>query len=307
MNPFTAALSRSKVIEGKVCAENTQKHYRSGRKRYMELYEEFFHDVEDVPLPWPPTLEGLLALFTVVSEEKDYRFGSLTNIAKAITFYCREEEIVSPTKTAKWVAFMAGLKKEMKGDQHPFRADPILIPHLDAMIDSEDMKRRPDYLQSITLFTLQFWGFLRINEILALRWLDVIIDEETKTIKIIIRHSKTDATGKGETVHIFQSPLKCHPLQYLQRWKKECTTNRLFSMTDETARERLKLFIKQIGAVGRFSTHSFRKGGAHAAALNGASDASIKTHGRWRSSIYTMYTSIQMEEAGSMIATSLNT
>ena len=303
MNPFTAALERSKTIESRTCSENTQRVYRSGLSTYKRLYDEYFADVEAAPPVWPPTLEGMLALFTLVAEERDYRYGSLANIAKSISYYCRLEEIDNPTRAARWVAFIRGLKKDLKGDYLPNSVEPILIVHLQMLIDSEELKKQLDYTMLIALFTLQFWGFLRIGEVLALRWNNIEISDETKTITIEIRDSKTDPTGKGAKVHIFPSQKPVHPLQHLLQWKDQCQTTHVFPVSPDTVRIRLSLYLKTLGVVGRYSTHSFRKGGAHAAALNGASDASIKTHGRWRSSVYIRYTSLQMEEAGSMVTT----
>jgi len=48
--------------------------------------------------------------------------------------------------------------------------------------------------------------------------------------------------------------------------------------------------------------HSFRRGGAHQAAINGISDSEIKKHGRWLSDAYVRYTVVQPEQAGFAIS-----
>ena len=62
------------------------------------------------------------------------------------------------------------------------------------------------------------------------------------------------------------------------------------------------MYIHKIGKdAKKVSTHSFRRGGAHEASLNGAQDCAIKSHGRWKSSVYTIYTSISSKEAGHVV------
>ena len=63
---------------------------------------------------------------------------------------------------------------------------------------------------------------------------------------------------------------------------KLASTNRRISYT--RSRELFLEYVKKSGlAKGNFGLHSFKSGGATAAANNGTSDRLFKRHGRWRS------------------------
>ena len=54
-----------------------------------------------------------------------------------------------------------------------------------------------------------------------------------------------------------------------------------------------------------YNWHSFRRGGAYHASLNGVQDCVIKQQGRWKSDAYIRYVAIDAVRAGTDISNAL--
>ena len=161
-------------------------------------------------------------------------------------------------------------------------------------------------------FTLAFFGFLRVGEItvcslkkighpLFRRDIELIADD--KSVRVTIRHSKTDQVGKGTTIIIpptegalsvfeyvsdflvdrpnIEGPFFCHfggkPLSRYQ-----------FSAV-------LKKALGHLGLHAHFTSHSFRIGAATMAATQGWTEAEIQTAGRWKSAAVKAYIRIPLQ------------
>ena len=79
------------------------------------------------------------------------------------------------------------------------------------------------------------------------------------------------------------------------------------SQSQFTLRKNLAGILRSIGVphVDRYSFHSFRRGGAHLASLNGVADCMIKAHGRWRSEAYQRYVAVNQRDAGQAVTAGL--
>ena len=162
-------------------------------------------------------------------------------------------------------------------------------------------------LRFSAMCVLAFAGFLRISEVLSLKFGNVKIHSDH--IAIFIAKSKNDVYSKGKEVLIVKGNTSACPKRVVLDYF-ECSG--LFSDNSEKfifraltsknnkmtlvknnipisytrARDELRHFISILGYdKSMFGWHSFRHGGATAAARSGVPDRLFKEHGRWRSEI----------------------
>lgn len=161
-------------------------------------------------------------------------------------------------------------------------------------------------LRLLAMCILCYTGFLRYNELCSIKANNITVKDDH--IDIFIEKSKTDCYRKGKNVVIARLSSNLCPVNticnYLQEAKIDLNSdvyifrsisylksyntfilrksNEKLSYT--RARELVKLGLREIGVDDRnFGLHSFRSGGATAAANSGVSDRLFKMHGRWRS------------------------
>lgn len=161
------------------------------------------------------------------------------------------------------------------------------------------------HLRSLTLIVIGFAGFLRISELLGLRCCDVVFNDSH--LRLHIRSSKTDQTHSGSTVLIAKSdgvscPYKLMKLYFAKaglvsdsvahifRSLSFCKKLNVFklrkggTLSYTRVRELLREKLLELGlSPDEYGTHSLRRGGATASALNNVSDRLFKKHGRWKS------------------------
>ena len=158
-------------------------------------------------------------------------------------------------------------------------------------------------LRITTFSLLAFAGFLRFDDAIQLRACDLQITPEM--VKIVIRSSKTDQFRQGSNVLISRTNSDTCPVAMLERYMAAgeiSTTSNLClfrGIVKTKDGEKLQpsgavcystmrdLFRKKLEALGHsatgFGLHSFRAGGASAAAKAGVPDRLFKQHGRWKS------------------------
>lgn len=129
------------------------------------------------------------------------------------------------------------------------------------------------------------------------------------SVVINIRFSKTDQMGHGQEIEIAQTGTKydaCRWLRVLTNLLREgrVATDLLWPWGANVFRVELRETLKRCGLtdVRRYSSHSFRRGGAQAAHRAGAADCEIKALGRWKSECYQQYVNVSGREAGRKIA-----
>lgn len=151
--------------------------------------------------------------------------------------------------------------------------------------------------------TLSYYGFLRISELQNLMVNDIVCDTENKRLKLYIRFSKTDQYGVGQETFIYDNDKYYSPYKLFDMLKSQF---RLFQyiveVSGDALRHHLKVIVKKMGLdPNDYSWHSFRRGGAHQAALLGVSDSEIKKHSRWKSEAYMRYVDVDPQVAGQRI------
>ena len=159
-------------------------------------------------------------------------------------------------------------------------------------------------LRFMTAISLMYYGFLRISELTNLKYNDISIEENGITLNI--RISKNDPFGKGCICYIQNSNTPYSPHILLNRLKqfpnfKSKTYPFKYNISNFNSKLRILLDLINIKDTQNYSSHSFRRGGTTEAARAGIQDNVIKQHGRWKSTIFMLYTSIERKEAGKII------
>ena len=178
-------------------------------------------------------------------------------------------------------------------------------------------------------FTTCFFGFMRSGEICkemdesisrtgGLTPQDVEIDnlQNPQTLRIRLRHSKTDPFCEGSDIFFSKTNDELCPVSALLAWLVQRKTNHtgplfLFQsgapLTRSTFVSCLKEALTNAGIDStRFAGHSFRIGAATTAARRGLSDSAIKQLGRWKSTAYQRYIQPSPTTLGSL-ASSIST
>lgn len=159
----------------------------------------------------------------------------------------------------------------------------------------------------VAMAVLSFYGFLRFSEVVRLKRSDITFKEDC--IEINIQSSKTDQYSKGDTVCISESGTKSCPVQILRNYlicaeipersdeflfrnvyySKKLGLHRLRKGNHMSYTRAREIFIQKLSMLGidsqKYGLHSFRSGGATAAAKAGVNDRLIKKHGRWKTDV----------------------
>lgn len=158
-------------------------------------------------------------------------------------------------------------------------------------------------LRFVTLAVLSYSGFLRFSEASHVKREDVTL--LNTYLKIYIPKSKTDVHSEGTTIHIAATGSITCPLKivknYLLKTGIDCPNSYIFRKTTTNgrkqtlsktnrpisysiARKDLAAFLSNVvDDAHNYGLHSFRSGGATAAANNEVCDRLFKRHGRWKS------------------------
>ncbi|XP_031758455.1 uncharacterized protein LOC116410934 isoform X1 [Xenopus tropicalis] len=152
-------------------------------------------------------------------------------------------------------------------------------------------------------FSLAFFGALRISELVpqsakkpgGLKQEDMIVNE--KFIRFRIGRSKTDVLGRGCWVTISAIQGHACPVQLISTFAALRSAGTNFLVHEDssplTRYQFSRLFNRCLEHLGlekkEFGTHSFRIGAATEACLQGLSESSVKSVGRWKSNCFAAY------------------
>jgi site-specific recombinase XerD len=150
-------------------------------------------------------------------------------------------------------------------------------------------------LRDRALLLLGFAGAFRRSELVALDVADIVETEDGA--RVLIRRSKTDQEGAGETIAIARGSVAC-PVKALRAWLEaaEITEGPLFRpvakggrvaaerLSDKTVATVVKRYARRVGLdAGAYSGHSLRAGFLTSAARRGASIFKMRDVSRHKS------------------------
>ncbi|MCG8049358.1 MAG: tyrosine-type recombinase/integrase [Candidatus Thiodiazotropha endolucinida] len=158
-------------------------------------------------------------------------------------------------------------------------------------------------IRDLCMILLSFCGFLRYNELSALRCNDLTIFDDYFVLRI--NRSKTDQYRLGSEIPISKGNSIACPLLMLKRYldlsKQDCSSSKFLfrpifkaggtcslihkdkTLSYTRARECILTKLKEVAGDLDLSLHSMRAGGATEAANAGVNDRCLKRHGRWKS------------------------
>ncbi|KAK8840153.1 hypothetical protein M9Y10_031092 [Tritrichomonas musculus] len=187
----------------------------------------------------------------------------------------------------------------MKGRRKPNRKEPWRPEFFDMYVQAYDLNQLYN-TQFLFYMVISYFGILRISELRILKTEDITLDEENHRLKLHIRFSKTNQTGVGSDIFIYENDKNYSPYKLYKMLNKNFENNEyIVDLMGSQLRHHLKIILKHIGLNDtEYSWHSFRRGGAYQASLNGVPDCENKKHGRWLSEAYIRYVDVNPEKAG---------
>ena len=259
-----------------------------------------------MPVAWPATSDQVLK-FAAVASLENKAYGTVRTYMAAIGTKHKLNGWQDPTDNFLVQKLMQGLARDRK------QADcrlPITMEKLEKLVAVLDHICASSYEAKLfkAAFTLAFFGFLRVSEIVGqgatsprcrvgLSTQDISFTSE---MSVTINGSKTDQRNYGTVVPIkpLWDKLEVCPVNAMRRYMNVRPTghNTLFVHFDgkPLTKFQFQAVLKKAAVVlhwdaTRFSSHSFRIGAATTAASNGVALSLIMRMGRWRSQAVTAY------------------
>ena len=202
---------------------------------------------------------------------------------------------------------LRGIRRRQGNHFRRLRRSPITINMLSTLhaASGRYTSSRQDSFMWCAASSIAFYGLLRCSEYTAssarffdasvtLCFSDISFNEAGNIMSIRIKASKTDPFRVGCSIRIGASARSTCAIRAMQRYIAGITAQAgplfRFSSGEYLTRHHMSQFLAA-SFPGRMdiSTHSFRIGGASAAASAGCSDHQIQALGRWRSDAFLVY------------------
>ncbi len=292
-------------------AKNTTKTYEVGVQCLKN-----FRTSHGLPRTYPVPLPDL-AMFIAFLSSQGYSPATAATYVAAIGYVHKLNGWPDPTEKFIIRRILDGFSRK-KGREPDVRR-PITLDMLKRIAAALPHVCTSSYEARLfhAMFTMAFFGFMRVSEITAnssSAVQDALEIGDTQfqdlnnalTLCITLRRSKTNQNGPPQLITIpaqvcssicpvkanqsylnirpsGASPMFCH-------YDKSPVTRAQFNAVLHKA-------LDFAGVQGKFGSHSFRIGAATTAAMQGVPDEKIQELGRWRSKAYKSY--IRMPAAGS--------
>ena len=158
-------------------------------------------------------------------------------------------------------------------------------------------------LRTVVMCLLAYTGFLRFNELAAIRLIHITFNKQG--LNLFIPSSKTDIYHGGRNVVISKTHTKYCPVEMLEKYislaqikipdlflfrslskvkggyrLREANQPMSYTRVREVVLDAIRPVVDD---VSRYGVHSLRAGDATVAAQSGVPDRLFKRHGRWRS------------------------
>ena len=202
---------------------------------------------------------------------------------------------------------LRGIRRSQGSTFQRPRRQPITTNHL-KLIHHRLTFMNYNKLQQVSLSTaasLAFFGFLRCSEYTCassscfdpskeLMVRNITIAADYSILTVHIRASKTDPFRNGCYIRIGATGDKLCPVTWMREYLAihPVPQGPLFVLSSThfvTRRDIVTMLSRCLPEVGNINTHSFRIGGASAAATAGVPDSTIQLLGRWSSDAYRRY------------------
>ncbi|QOR40884.1 site-specific integrase [Billgrantia diversa] len=214
--------------------------------------------------------------------------ATLDRYANSLHMWHRYMNFPSPVQSMAVRSVLRGIKRtrDMRQDSAP----ALRLKELHLLLDSLDQDTLHG-LRDAAMFALSFYGAFRRSEVVAIGVEDV--DWRPEGIVIMLRHSKTNKSGRIETKSLMRAPTGAPycSVSLLERWlaasgitKGACfrgisSRGRLGAgrMSAQTLYVRMRKALVSAGLHSQgYTPHSFRAGFITEAHLRGKTDTQIK-------------------------------
>jgi integrase len=269
----------------------------------MRSYEKKMSKIGVEPYP---ISEDKMRGFIMYLKERQTKPALLNTIklhVAAFVDYFGQQDERDLTKNPKFKKFMRATRLEM-GEAAPNARDPIGPDILTGLAAYVVQASLPELVVTFSMISMMYYGFLRFSEAANLQYREIVEDEDGMTLTI--RQSKTDAFGKGAICFIQKSDTPycaCHWFRQAREVMSDVSASaRVFPISLQKFNQDLRSLLTAAGFdEGNYSSHSMRRGGAQQAARMQVEDNVIQRHGRWKSTAFLIYTSMERKAAGRMI------
>jgi integrase len=197
---------QSYAFDAASVAENSRKTYETGIRTYETVMNTEFH-----VNPCPVTQESI-RVFIMNQKTKGNAFATLRGYICAIVWHFNQSLLPDITKSMSFKLFKSGLRRVMLGDGPLNRKEPLTSVHLVKILTKFSGLSEQER-EFLLLCSLCYYGFLRIGEALSLTAGDIVFSNGI--VSVTVRKSKTDQTGRGETVPITDNGLTISPARFL--------------------------------------------------------------------------------------------
>ena len=244
------------------------------RKLYGWLWSawERYCAVEGIAA-FPATPEDVAVYLERRADAGD-RLTTLENRASAIGARHRDEGLPSPCGDHEFQLLFRGIARSQAGET-PAQASGLTSQALERIEAALNLDK-PRHQVTLALCRVMRDGMLRRTEATEVRWQD-ITDGAGGSGELLIRHSKTDQTGRGYVVFLSQPTMAA-----LARIRPARAAGPVFPFHPLTIARRIQAAARKAKLPGRFRGHSPRVGMAQDLAAAGASVVELQQVGRWK-------------------------
>ena len=271
------------AVLGHEIAENTRRNYRS-------QWARFYRWSTDRGVSALPAGSMQVAVYLAErSEQSGNRPATLHTAASAIAYVHRASGLEDPCATPEVRKTLRSVTRKEGAAQR--QAEGLTLEAFESILKTAYQPRRSrgGWLETprqaecrgrldIAMISLMRDGLLRVSEVAALRWED-IVEEEDGTGRLLIRRSKTDREGEGAVVFVSASTMES--LSSIRNGASE--RDSIFGLGQRQISMRIKQAARAAGLGEGFSGHSPRIGMARDLARAGTELPRLMTAGRWRS------------------------
>ena len=295
---------RQRLLEASLAAK-THATYSAAWSKFVS-----FATIFERPITLPISVYDLSLFIAFLSKSNCASATARTYLA-GISYWHKINGFQDFSKSFIIQKLIEGIKRQQERSFDPRL--PITVEQLVAIIHALDRVCASDYEATLfkAVFTLSFFGFLRIGEVAAqspsivsdhvLRKSDIYfqIIDGVQVVFVNFRVSKNNQAGVHQSIIVSQQgDRRLCPVQALNAYLQQAPASPFlfthFCGTPITRYQFSALLQKTIVFSNfpnhtLFKSHSFRIGAATTAKLLGFTDEQIQTMGRWRSCAFQRY------------------
>jgi integrase len=271
VNELVTASTESRFFASQVLSESTKKFYRID----FRIFSDYCKSLGIEPIPSSPE-----NIANFLSMEASYGIKPATLVRRLAAIKMAHEVLSLPNPTQHKIvrSVLKGIKRTM--GTAPNKKAPITADRLESIISHCD--KTLIGLRDKVLLLLGFAGAFRRSELVALTIND--IERTPEGIKVIIRKSKGDQEGKGQTIAILNGT-RFRVVEWLNKWCYEADINQgvIFrsirkgnkvqekALSSRSVSNIIKRYTGMCGLnIDNFSGHSLRSGFITSGAQAGA-------------------------------------